>query len=191
MEHRACSKCGGNKPLSGGFYFHKRHGYSYVCKDCTKADRKARYSKDSTRQKAVKRSAYHADLASSRARRRRAYKKVRAEVIAAYGGRCSCCGERREEFLAVDHIHGDGKKDRTAHGAGYSFYIYLRRNGFPKDRYRLLCHNCNMAYGLRGYCPHEQEREAASYICSPPLHLTALSCPSASSRARWCGSTSA
>jgi hypothetical protein len=29
----------------------------------------------------------------------------------------------------------------------------LARNGFP-DGYRVLCHNCNMALGQYGYCPH-------------------------------------
>lgn len=27
--------------------------------------------------------------------------------------------------------------------------------GYPKDRYRLLCYNCNCAIGARGYCPHK------------------------------------
>jgi hypothetical protein len=29
----------------------------------------------------------------------------------------------------------------------------LIRNDFPKG-YRLLCHNCNFAFGSKGSCPH-------------------------------------
>ena len=30
--------------------------------------------------------------------------------------------------------------------------------GFPKDKYRLLCHNCNQSMGWYGYCPHQKEK---------------------------------
>jgi hypothetical protein len=43
---------------------------------------------------------------------------------------------------------------------GRAMYLHLIRSRFPRDKYRLLCHNCNMAFGLYGYCPHEREREA-------------------------------
>jgi radical SAM protein with 4Fe4S-binding SPASM domain len=32
----------------------------------------------------------------------------------------------------------------------------LKNNNYPKDLFRLLCHNCNMARGCYGYCPHEK-----------------------------------
>jgi hypothetical protein len=84
----------------------------------------------------------------------RAYRlRLRQEVIQAYGGACTCCGETTPEFLAVDHIYGDGKRERGNPG---DFYPRLKREGFPKDKYRLLCHNCNMARGLYGRCPHEE-----------------------------------
>jgi hypothetical protein len=34
-------------------------------------------------------------------------------------------------------------------------YVWLRDNGWPEG-YRVLCHNCNSARGLYGYCPHER-----------------------------------
>lgn len=78
--------------------------------------------------------------------------KLRAEVLAAYGGRCVCCGESTPEFLAVDHVYNDGViHRRSVNGA---VYVDLRRRGFPRDGFQLLCHNCNMAKQFYGGCPH-------------------------------------
>ena len=93
------------------------------------------------------------DLAKTvrQARRRR----LRLEVVDGYGGRCACCGEDLVEFLAVDHVAGDGAEHRREIGKG-STYTFLRQivtDGFP-ERYRLLCHNCNSSLGWYGHCPH-------------------------------------
>jgi hypothetical protein len=95
--------------------------------------------------------------------RRNYHARLRAVTLAAYGGKCGCCGELRPEFLAIDHVNGDGaahrrelKLQRIKAGAG--FYRYLRRLGYPKDRFQLLCYNCNVAKSIYGQCPHERER---------------------------------
>ncbi len=88
--------------------------------------------------------------------------KLRDEIIQHYGSKCSCCEERRCEFLSVDHINGDGgktRKDLTQNGA--KFYRWIKKSHFP-DSLRLLCHNCNISRGLYGYCPHEKELASAS-----------------------------
>ena len=84
------------------------------------------------------------------------YKKIKLDTITAYGGKCECCGELKIEFLVIDHKEGDGNKERKelGIGAGGPFYLWLKRQGFPKGRYRVLCHNCNASYGTYGYCPH-------------------------------------
>lgn len=158
MEYRVCRACENSKRLDTEFYWHKKYGYQKICKDCIKKPRRDYYAVHGDKQRAQKKSVYHADLIASREHRRKRYLKLRAEVLLAYGGRCKCCGERREQFLAIDHVNGDGREEREAHGAGTMFYLYLRRQGFPKDRYRLLCHNCNMSMGLYGHCPHAKER---------------------------------
>jgi protein-arginine kinase activator protein McsA len=86
--------------------------------------------------------------------RRRA---LREEVLKEYGYKCACCGESREEFLAIDHINGGGNTHRRLLRSHDGLYRYLKKNGFPKDNFRLLCHNCNMAIGIYGYCPHQGE----------------------------------
>jgi hypothetical protein len=81
---------------------------------------------------------------------------LRDEVIKHYGNQCACCGEKRHEFLAVDHIFGKGKSENRR--GGWTFYLRIKREGYPKDVYRLLCHNCNISRGHYGYCPHEREK---------------------------------
>ena len=80
-------------------------------------------------------------------------KRVRIEAIEHYGGKCDCCGESNIEFLCFDHINNDGAKHRKQM-ADRSIAPWLRRNNYPKG-FRVLCHNCNMARGVYGYCPHE------------------------------------
>lgn len=99
----------------------------------------------------------HKGLLAQRAKAKR--DALRQETLQAYGGACTCCGETRPEFLAVDHTNGDGAAHRREAGMsnGTRIYCWLKKHGFPKDRFRLLCHNCNLARGFYGYCPHERE----------------------------------
>lgn len=96
---------------------------------------------------------------------RKVNQRLKAETIAAYGGVCVCCGEYRQEFLTIDHVGGGGRKHKSKSGHqmnGSSLYRWLRDNGYPKTGFRLLCVNCNFAFGMFGYCPHEKEREAVA-----------------------------
>lgn len=79
--------------------------------------------------------------------------KLKKEIIVGYGGKCACCGESEPAFLTIDHIHRDGKSDREMFGS-HTFYQHLKANGFPIDRYRLYCMNCNWGSRLTGKCPH-------------------------------------
>jgi hypothetical protein len=82
---------------------------------------------------------------------------LKAEVFSAYGDKCTCCGETEPRFLTIDHIHGDGKQHRAEVGIR-GVYKSIRDQGFPKDKYQLLCCNCNWAKGIFGICPHESKR---------------------------------
>jgi hypothetical protein len=71
-----------------------------------------------------------------------------------YGGEhpaCKCCGEDKYQFLAFDHINGRGKEHlrRVSNIA-----LWLVRNDFPAG-FQILCHNCNLAKGFYGRCPHQ------------------------------------
>lgn len=99
-----------------------------------------------------------------RQKAREQIRQIRLEVIRAYGGHCVCCGEDTMEFLSIDHVNNDGAQERRAIGSGPNFYRSLKKRGFPRDGYRLLCLNCNLSRGFFGYCPHERQIQ----------HLTAV-----------------
>ena len=80
---------------------------------------------------------------------------VREKVLVEYGNKCECCGENKKEFLCIDHINGGGFRHRKSI-KGRSIYAWLRENNYPKEGFRILCHNCNSAKGYYGYCPHEK-----------------------------------
>lgn len=85
--------------------------------------------------------------------------KARGDALAAYGGKCECCGETEPRFLCIDHRYGDGAAHRAA--IKTTIFFWLRKNGYPKDRFRLLCHNCNFASGTKGVCPHSAQAPIA------------------------------
>lgn len=87
------------------------------------------------------------------------WENLRADMIAAYGSVCACCGEHRSDLLTLDHVDGDGRKHRARVGAA-NVYADLKRQGWPKTGYRLLCMNCNHSIGVRGFCPHQCETVA-------------------------------
>lgn len=86
-------------------------------------------------------------------------KKQRLLVLQYYSAPipfCICCGEREIKFLAIDHMGGMGNKHRKEIGlyGGSSFCKWLIKNNFPPG-FQVLCHNCNMAKGFYGDCPHK------------------------------------
>ena len=132
---RRCSLCRKIKPLSAFWRYSKKIAAAYQsrCSACMLKSQTPYRAKN------------------AKASRDRA----RAEVLAAYGGRCVCCGETEPAFLAIDHVKNDGARHRARIGGGAMIVFWLRRHGFPKDRFQLLCHNCNRAKHALGRCPHQ------------------------------------
>jgi hypothetical protein len=88
------------------------------------------------------------------ARAHKRYADRRKKVLEYYGGKCTCCGETIPQFLAIDHINGDGKKHRKEIGP-MDITAWLVKNNFP-DGFQILCHNCNHGRFLNGgICPHQ------------------------------------
>lgn len=130
----ACNNCGREKEA----------GYK-TCKTCREITRlSGRRHRDRDPE-------LYAKKTRDNARRRR------LRVLDHYGGKCACCGEGRFEFLAIDHINNDGRAHRLqiGHGSG-GIVRWLINENFPKG-FRVLCHNCNMAMGFYGACPHQKE----------------------------------
>ena len=124
----------------------------------TKAETDRIYYRGKAREIRKARKSYYAkNRATILAKLRAKTRALKEEVLAAYGGRCDCCGEDHIEFLTIDHTKGDGAEHRRQVGKGRRIYKDLKKRGFPKEGYRVLCFNCNIALGFYGYCPHKPE----------------------------------
>jgi len=87
------------------------------------------------------------DIERNKRIQHKCYYKLRLEVIQHYGSKCVCCGESHIDFLAIDHIHGDGTKHRNViGGTSQTLYRWIKKHNFPNS-FQLLCHNCNHCKG--------------------------------------------
>ena len=97
---------------------------------------------------------------------RNQWRVLKAKIFESYGCRCVCCGITEARFLTVDHIQRDGGQHRRLLSPGrgrrgsWKIYADIVRQGCPKDRYRILCMNCNWATRMGKPCPHEDQRTA-------------------------------
>lgn len=85
---------------------------------------------------------------------------IREQVITAFGGKCQCCGETDHRFLTLDHINGRVDTGKSSNGRrimGKKAMLEVVRLGFPKDKFQILCFNCNCAKGIYGICPHQEK----------------------------------
>lgn len=92
-------------------------------------------------------------------------KRIRLEALTHYSKgtpKCACCGETHLEFLAFDHINGGGNAHIRSINR-YKLGQWLRKHNYPEG-YQILCHNCNMAKGIYGKCPHTQTAQAVVAI---------------------------
>ena len=74
--------------------------------------------------------------------------KIKRQVLTFYGNdKCACvkCGFDDVRALSIDHINGNGAKQRQQEsglrGGGIRFYTWLIKNNYPKG-YQTLCMNC-------------------------------------------------
>lgn len=69
-----------------------------------------------------------------------------------YGSKCVCCGDSRKIFLTLDHVQGDGHKDRKRYNSPWNAYQEAIKLHNVK-RFQVLCANCNFAKRTNGLCP--------------------------------------
>ncbi len=140
--YRICRKCGTEKPIEE-FYRHPTGpaGRLLRCKKCVN-------TLDVARKMGKSRHLHVENL-------RRFNRRNREKALAAYGGKCACCGEGRYEFLHIYHIGGGGSKHRRETGAA-KIVEWLKSQNYPPG-FRVLCANCNLSLGKYGYCPHNTE----------------------------------
>lgn len=79
--------------------------------------------------------------------------ETRQKLLDEYGAVCNCCGEMNPVFLTLDHVNNDGYLHRRE---GYRHYFTIIDEGCPKDKYQILCFNCNCGKQRNGgICPHK------------------------------------
>ncbi len=69
------------------------------------------------------------------------YRDKRKSILDTLGNRCVCCGETEEIYLEIDHVFNDGSKDKAPS---------LKKIKENKERYQILCCNCNRAKHKNG-----------------------------------------
>lgn len=92
-------------------------------------------------------------------------RRIRSEIMAALGAKCSCCGESDPRFLTVDHIYNDGAEEREKitgsrrNGGWFDSWLHQQIvKNEVRDRYRLMCYNCNCGrQNNGGICPHQDK----------------------------------
>lgn len=174
-RYKKCTHCGEDKPLSG-YYAHKAtpDGLYPHCRSChlamSEAWRKknmdkvrtaatARYRKNPEKYRKLRREYHSRNRKRANATGRKAAKKRWEDCVKGLGGKCSCCGERRMTMLEIDHIQGFGNQHRRKMGGAVGVYVDIIKQGFPKDKYRVLCCNCNQSRrrNRTGNCEHIDE----------------------------------
>jgi hypothetical protein len=96
--------------------------------------------------------------------------RKRVEVIKRLCGkgkrvRCMCpgcriSGMRYINSLTIDHVNGDGAGHLKKNGErirGYDLVSHISKSTQTRD-YTVLCSNCNVAKGQRGFCPLANQR---------------------------------
>ena len=157
LPQQTCTKCGEAKPQTATYF--SRHcksktGFNWWCKACEKTYAKAHGSR-------VNKRWYVGHAEQKRAYARAWREALRLEVLQHYSSSstpyCACCRTPVLEFLALDHIEGGGTRHRRSFksNSSVSVYSWVKKNGFPSG-FRVLCHNCNQAFGAYGYCPHQR-----------------------------------
>lgn len=67
-------------------------------------------------------------------------RQLRQDVLKALGGQCGLCGFDDWRALQIDHVNGNGSKDRARFLNKDQFY---RAVIAEPDAYQCLCSNCN------------------------------------------------
>jgi hypothetical protein len=67
----------------------------------------------------------------------------REDIVKKLGGKCIDCGYDKDiRALQIDHVHGNGNKERKEHGSSYKNLKHIAENISSGD-YQVLCANCN------------------------------------------------
>lgn len=174
ITEKVCLKCQQTFPSTDEYFYRKGKALFARCKRCVKSEHKKYYDKNRERSLKHCRKWYaenkvrHRELGKlwvirnrersrliGRTNAKAGRARLKLEFIEAYGGRCACCGESNPVFLTLEHLNGGGTVHHDKRGTS-GMLRDIRREGFPKDRYAVLCYNCNCGKAKNGgVCPHQ------------------------------------
>ena len=120
----------------------KKRG-SAICKKCNNNKMQIWRENNRRRANAMALKHYYKNPKKHHAAVHKARVKLRLDMIKDYGGKCVDCGIIDVDVLDIDHVNNNGAEHRRKNLYGYNLYRYLKKLGFPKDEYQLLCRNCN------------------------------------------------
>lgn len=163
--NRICNTRGCENPLQPNTKGPRCTECAYTMALAAKENNPEAYHVRKTRDKVRRTTAYQENPEQFRQYARKARRELRAEFLAAYGGKCTCCGEAEPVFLTLEHVQRDGRKHRELVGTSHQVLADLRRRGWPSGLYTILCFNCNRARWTLGVCPH-QEKEKNAATCN-------------------------
>ena len=88
--------------------------------------------------------------------------KAKLKLYEEFGYKCSCCGETHPYFLTLEHKLGGNPAGRKRTRKGWvvtkiqpQLINEAAKDGWNREKYDLLCINCNFAKGHFGECPHQ------------------------------------
>lgn len=185
MITKICNSCKMSKELSCFVKNTGLNSYKNKCNECIRKDsllqNRVDYLKEYHRNRVETDSTYVLTKRANSARYSKAHpekmrqqakrynRKLKADVIQAYGGKCICCGTRVFEFLSVDHTKNDGSVHRKTI-PGPRLYSWLRRNNYPRENFQLLCMNCNTAKGFYKLTIEEIKSKIFQSDCTKDLY---------------------
>jgi hypothetical protein len=157
LAEKRCTRCGEVKPRAA-FHLSRTEatGMQAWCKACQLLGEREYRGRHPERVRAVSKRTQER-LGPGYYRER--HQILKRQMVAAYGGKCDCCGETEIEFLSLDHVNGGGHRHRIAVGGARSLLRILRDAGWPKEGYRLLCMNCQFGFRYGRTCPHQLKKE--------------------------------
>lgn len=155
-EHTMCSRCVEARRLGAQRMREKRRKAGY-CFGCGRVPVTNNEYCEACRAYQRNHHWQHRDDYRLRAQTNQLRRKL--EALAAYGGKCACCGESDFRFLTIDHINNDGAEHKRAEGRNFSMFRWVYHHGFPSG-FQILCFNCNCGKGIYGECPHKLAPDA-------------------------------
>ncbi len=80
-------------------------------------------------------------------------REIRLSIIEKLGNKCAKCGFSDIRALQIDHIKGDGAKERKEAGGSVGIYYRIIKlsDKQMKSKYQILCANCNWIKRYGGF----------------------------------------